>query len=69
MQPTLQSLAGRVIRHDIKFGPVAGGQKHGFLDAVDIPDIPQRVRDFLAVKHDLLANFDRCRVMVQPEYF
>ena len=69
VQPVLQSPAARVVRHDVELGAIAGGEQHGFVDAVDGAHGLQRTGDLVPGEYDLLANFDRCRVMVQPEYF
>jgi hypothetical protein len=69
VQPVLQAPAARVVRHDVELGAIAGREQHGLVDAVDGAHGLERAGDLLPGEYHLLANFDRCRVMVQPEYF
>ena len=69
VQPVLQAPPAVVVRHHVKLGAVAGRQQHGFLHAGDVAHSLQRAGNLFPSEDDLLANFDRCRVMVQPEYF
>jgi hypothetical protein len=68
VQPGLQALTPAVAGHHIKLGAIAGGQQHRLIDAIEIHELMQRARNLVSREDDLLANFDRCRVMVQPEY-
>ena len=40
----------------------------GFVDALHLRQTRESRRDLVAGVDDLLTYFDRCRVMVQPEY-
>ena len=61
--------AAGCVGHDIKLGAIAGRQQDGLVDAGSSADRPVSARATSSpVEHDLFANFDRCRVMVQPEY-
>jgi len=68
VQPGSQLLAATIARHHVKLGSVAGGQQHSFIDAVESHETRERARQVVSREDDLFANFDRCRVMVQPEY-
>ena len=67
VQPVLQAPPPVVVGHHVELGAVAGGQQHGLVHALDLAHRLQRAGDLLSSEYDLLANFDRCRVMVQPE--
>ena len=67
-KPVLQAVAAAVGRYDIKLGAVAGRQQHRFVHALYIFQARDSPADLVTREDDLLANFNRCRVMVQPEY-
>ena len=68
VQPFLQVFAAPVLADYVKLGPIAGRKQQRFLDAIQCCQALERPRHLIAGESDLLANFDRCRVMVQPEY-
>ena len=51
----------------VDFRAIAGGQYDCLRDAVHDMQLGQGASDTVACKNDLLAYFDRRRVMVQPE--
>ena len=52
----------------VKLGPITGRKNHGFINALQLHKLRQRPIEIRhPSKHDLFANFDRRRVMVQPE--
>jgi hypothetical protein len=52
---------------DVEFGTIAGRQDHCLGDAIERRKRREGTVYAVTRKHDLLANFDRRRVMVQPE--
>jgi len=68
MQPGLQTFTSAVTGHYVELGAITGRQKHRFIDTIELQEVVQRARNLVSREDDLLANFDRCRVMVQPEY-
>ena len=68
MQPLVQLFTAAAVCNDIEFGPIAGRQKDNFVDARKRGHAGECTCNVVSREDDLLANFDRCRVMVQPEY-
>jgi hypothetical protein len=68
VQPVLQALAAAIRSHHVEFRAVAGREQHRLVDALDVRQARQGLADLVTREDHLLANFDRCRVMVQPEY-
>ena len=68
MQPLFESLATTILADDVKLGTVAGRQQDRFIHAIQGSQALEGPRDLVAGKDELLAYFERCRVMVQTEY-
>jgi hypothetical protein len=67
-QPVLQPATTAVTGDYVKFGTVAGRQQHDFMDAIYVSQALTGPAHLVSRENDLFANFNRCRVMVQPEY-
>jgi hypothetical protein len=68
MQPLFQSRTTAVLTDDVKLGAVAGRQQDRFIHPIQGSQALKGPRDFVSGKDELLAYFERCRVMVQTEY-
>ena len=68
MQPVFEVFTAAVLADDVKLGAVAGRQQHRLIDAIQVVRRSRARATSSPAKDDLLAYFDRCRVMVQPEY-